>query len=171
MTLEEYMEIRNGITRQGTVVAALTSAESRVICLNTKIKGWYKANKNNKITETQMESLKKLAVRENRIRVLDKCGNLLVKGKDKFVYLIKNSYSHYKIGISASPRKRLNGLSTACSDTLVLVDFWEHPLRYSDVIEKELHDKFKQYHLRGEWFHFKDMTEKEIIKEISSHFT
>lgn len=53
-----------------------------------------------------------------------------------------------KIGYSADPNKRVKALSTSSPFDLVL-----HSTITGEITdEKLLHDKFKEYNLRGEWF-------------------
>lgn len=65
------------------------------------------------------------------------------------IYFIQNeSTKAIKIGYSVDVQKRLSQLQTAAPDRLVLIG--QIPGDISD--ERALHDRFREHHLRGEWF-------------------
>lgn len=65
------------------------------------------------------------------------------------VYVIENLESGLmKIGHSAEPARRLNGLQTATPDDLCIVFLFDG----GEKEEKMLHKAFAQYRHRGEWF-------------------
>ena len=54
-----------------------------------------------------------------------------------------------KIGISAEPAERLRQLQSSHSDKLELVASFDGKI----ADERRLHERFKAYRKRGEWFH------------------
>lgn len=170
MTLEEYMERRNGRNKQGAISPAMSTREARVLKLDMKIGGWYKKNKHIEISESELKLL--LAnleeFRDKQSQGISKTCNISKNNIEQMLYLIRNVSNHYKIGISNHPGKRLRSLSTACSSKLYLVKFWETQ-KLAKTLEKELHNKFLDYRLAGEWFNFRDMSERDVIKEIENY--
>lgn len=75
------------------------------------------------------------------------------------VYFILNKENnHVKIGFSNNPDKRLGQLQTSCSHDLKLILSF-----YGDKdVEKYLHNKFKQFHIKNEWFEFNEKIEDLI---------
>lgn len=65
------------------------------------------------------------------------------------VYLIHNpTNSTVKIGVSKSPYQRLQSLQGATADKLELVAV----IKGGPQKERELHQQFEEFKLRGEWF-------------------
>lgn len=88
------------------------------------------------------------------------------KKKEECVYFIGNiKYNFIKIGTSNDPNKRLKELQTGCPFQLELIHTTKN---YS---EKELHEKFKEEKMNGEWFHYlwkiHNLIEKERKKDKS----
>jgi hypothetical protein len=66
-----------------------------------------------------------------------------------YVYFIQGTYTkNIKIGISASPNKRLKSLQTGASEPLVLLK----QLKGTAEIETYFHQKFGHFNICGEWF-------------------
>ena len=66
-----------------------------------------------------------------------------------YVYLMSNQAgTEVKIGMSANPKRRLRALSTANAYPLELLHF----VLGGRSLERALHDKFKQHHIRNEWY-------------------
>lgn len=60
-----------------------------------------------------------------------------------------------KIGHSVDPRRRLASLQTAAAQELLLVHvIVEDDESQRRKIENDLHGRFSEYWIRGEWFHF-----------------
>lgn len=79
----------------------------------------------------------------------------------KNVYLIHNPlFGLTKIGISNNVKVRLNSLESSCGVSLELF-YYTLPCDNSEIIEKEMHETFKNDKAKGEWFY----TDKEILKE------
>jgi hypothetical protein len=81
-----------------------------------------------------------------------------------YVYLIKMD-SHYKIGISKNPKRRLKAFSTMPQEVEVILT-----AKVNDYarIEEELHEKYKEKRVRGEWFELDDLEVKEITDYLTS---
>lgn len=78
-----------------------------------------------------------------------------------FVYLIQSQTGPCKIGItSQSPSERLNGLQTAHWDDLKIS--YVYPCTYPNLYGGALHEYFKAFRLRGEWF---SLTADIIVNE------
>ena len=81
----------------------------------------------------------------------------------QYVYVIKNNDTcRIKVGVAQNVNKRLSQLQTGSDSELVLV--------YRSVIcsnafdvEKFMHNKFKNNHIRGEWF---NVSELDVINEL-----
>lgn len=76
-----------------------------------------------------------------------------------YVYFIRDTLGHIKIGVTINVRNRINQLQTA--NPMKLEFYYGMHVKSIDdaaIIEKELHDKFKDFRLNGEWF-----KENEII--------
>lgn len=82
-----------------------------------------------------------------------------------YIYIISDG-QNYKIGKSNDVEKRLRGLSTGNSKDLSIVCKYEIDSTYVSEVEKQLHNKFKQYNVKNEWF--SNAIEKHIpqIKNI-----
>lgn len=83
------------------------------------------------------------------------------------IYLILNSENNtVKIGFSETPMIRLKNIQTGCPHTLDLIACKFGTMDH----EKELHKKFDQFRLTGEWFIFdnsiKEYFELYSLKEL-----
>lgn len=75
------------------------------------------------------------------------------KSKKGYVYLIKNEQTqNVKIGYSANPKRRLKDLQTSTDCELKLIAC----IKGDIALEQALHQKFKDFHIRNEWFKFSD---------------
>jgi hypothetical protein len=77
-----------------------------------------------------------------------------------------------KIGITAGNtiKKRLVGLQT--SHWLELQVFYESPsIPNVNKVEQELHQRFSQYNIRGEWFDIPQEKIKKLVKELQKKFS
>ena len=68
---------------------------------------------------------------------------------DQDVYFISDESGNIKIGIAENIKKRLDLLQTGNSQKLKLV---KHIKGGGKETEKRLHNKYKKYHIRGEWY-------------------
>ena len=67
------------------------------------------------------------------------------------IYVVRCEESnYYKIGKTDDIKKRLSGLQVGCPYRLVLIHYYDK--QNSDLIEKHLHNKYRDYEIRGEWF-------------------
>ncbi len=75
------------------------------------------------------------------------------------VYLIADTEKRWcKIGYSATPKKRISGIQTASPLKIEIISI----IAGDTTDEKELHKKFKDKRLNGEWFKY----DEEIINYI-----
>lgn len=82
----------------------------------------------------------------------------------KSIYLIKSSEdSHYKIGVSKNPQKRLSTLQTGNSSQIILISEYKTINAYK--IEKVLHRKYSHFQRNGEWFNLSIKEELSFINE------
>ena len=85
------------------------------------------------------------------------------KGKRSYVYIIKNLDSNnIKVGVGSDPIKRLKQLQTGSDSELSLV-YTSFLCSNAFSLENDIHDRFKESHVRGEWF---KMSEKEVISYL-----
>ena len=71
----------------------------------------------------------------------------------KFVYLILDKLNgFYKIGIAVNANERIKTLQTGNAGELILID--EVEVEGANKLEKELHSKYNECRVRGEWFRF-----------------
>ena len=77
-----------------------------------------------------------------------------------YVYLMANQAGEVKIGLSTNPERRLRTLSTANAHPLRLLHF----VVGGRSLERALHSKFKQYHIRNEWYSSCSDIEDEFVK-------
>ncbi|MGB0431639.1 MAG: GIY-YIG nuclease family protein [Bacteroidia bacterium] len=88
----------------------------------------------------------------------------LVKPK-LFIYLMKNFQNGYfKIGESNNPEYREKTLQAQEPD-IKLIEAWLAPSR----VEKELHKKFADKRLRGEWFNLNENDVEEILQTMKNY--
>lgn len=80
------------------------------------------------------------------------------------VYVIQHELGPVKIGIADDPEDRLGQLQTGCPFELRLRQ--TKTPRDAEKVERYLHQRFKKYHMRGEWF---DIPKKDLGFEIPSH--
>lgn len=77
------------------------------------------------------------------------------------IYFIQNSETkHIKIGYSNDVRKRLSEIQISSPHELKILSICEGDIE----LEKELHDKFNDYYIRGEWFN----PSEELISYINN---
>ena len=84
-------------------------------------------------------------------------------GNRQFVYIIKNlDSSNIKIGVGSNPSKRLKQLQTGSDSELELI-YQSYVCSNAFDIENLMHNKFKENHIRGEWY---KINPDEVIKEL-----
>lgn len=85
-------------------------------------------------------------------------------GKNYYLYLFKDDRSNYKIGISNNPKLRLDKIKYHNPTTnILLINGYVGSLskNIAREDEKNLHKKFKNKKLFGEWF---KLSHKDIVK-------
>lgn len=82
--------------------------------------------------------------------------------KESIYFILCPARNAVKIGRSINAKRRLSELRSQLFDDLELLKIIESDR--SALLEKELHEKFKSYHIKGEWFKYnsnlKDFIEK-----------
>lgn len=82
----------------------------------------------------------------------------------KYVYLIQSlENSHYKIGTSRDPQKRVRELQTGNSSQLKLVEMYQS--EYATKIERALQRRYSHIHKTGEWFDMSIINETIFTSE------
>ena len=82
----------------------------------------------------------------------------------KYVYLIQSlENSHYKIGISKNPQRRIKELQTGNSSELRLVETYQS--EYAEKIERTLQRRYSHIHKEGEWFDMSISNEVSFVAE------
>lgn len=102
----------------------------------------------------------------NRERVIERSKTESKKRKSSpgFVYLIKCE-GYYKIGMSNDPKNRIPHLSVLTPfNTSAICVIESEDMR---LLEKQLHDKFTDKRVNGEWFVLSD-EDVEYIKRIAT---
>lgn len=77
-------------------------------------------------------------------------------GEAAYIYLIRKETTHiYKIGLTRqNPKDRLVQLQCGSPDVLCLVAFKK--IQNASGVERNLHRRYKERHIRGEWFQLLD---------------
>ena len=72
-----------------------------------------------------------------------------------------------KIGISRNPEKRISNLQTGSPYDIFI--WYKFPVKSAKIMERNLHEKFKYFRIKGEWFKMHKTIEEfvEIHKNIS----
>lgn len=86
------------------------------------------------------------------------------KSIDGYVYLVKLD-KHYKIGIAQCPEQRLREFTLL---PYKLEDIKIAKVKDNQQVEKDLHEKYKDKRVRGEWFKLNDIEVKEIVDYLTS---
>jgi hypothetical protein len=81
-------------------------------------------------------------------------------GKTEYVYLISDG-AKYKIGKSTNLKRRYKSLRTSNPD-ITLIGYTDR------FTEEELHNKYKEYHYKLEWFIFPDHFIPEVLNDFSN---
>lgn len=81
-------------------------------------------------------------------------------GEEFYIYVI-STIGYCKIGMSANPKRRLKDAQTYNPHKLNL-DLIVHAgsRGRAIILEEHFHDKYKKYHVRGEWF------EARVLKKM-----
>lgn len=82
--------------------------------------------------------------------LLDEINRMDEDFQEGYVYVIKSKINGlYKIGISTSPRQRFQNIKTSVGEIIVYSILMTNKYK---SIEKEMHDRFKDCRVYGEWF-------------------
>lgn len=78
---------------------------------------------------------------------------ITIQNNKVYIYFINVGHGHTKIGVSCDPQNRLKQCQTGNPYELKIEKLEEYS-SYEEAFkrEKELHNKFKDYKLYGEWF-------------------
>ncbi|MCH8067828.1 MAG: GIY-YIG nuclease family protein [Candidatus Marinimicrobia bacterium] len=92
--------------------------------------------------------------------------NLKSDKSSGYVYLIHaKTTDYYKIGISKnSPYTRISSIQSGCMYELEFID-----VKYTDnfrALEVKIHEQYRKYSIRGEWFKFNKLIADEIINNF-----
>lgn len=83
-----------------------------------------------------------------------------------YVYLVRNSFGHYKIGMSTNPKKRIKNLGVDLPFEIVT----EHLIKCTNYREAEyqLHKKYAAKRVNGEWYALseQDVADIKAIQEM-----
>jgi hypothetical protein len=78
-----------------------------------------------------------------------------------YVYLVRCGGFH-KIGLAKDADKRLSGLKTSSPFEMELLKKWR--CKRPDTIEAHLHERFKSFRTRGEWFQLSEQVVQSLLK-------
>lgn len=82
----------------------------------------------------------------------------------RYIYLIQSlENSHYKIGISNNPQRRIKELQTGNSSELRLVEVYQS--EYAEKIERALQRRYSYLNKEGEWFDMSISNEVTFLAE------
>lgn len=172
-TYQEYLVARS-IKIHGRYLSRFTTVgknECAVFGIDKTKKGWKKLNFD--LTFKMKDDL--LSVCLGNAKYTSKSMSFISKDEnevkkfttgDKRVYLLRNYFNYYKIGISENPYERANTLSNASGCDIQVVGIWETV--YFRENERSILRKFKKYRTVGEWFDFED--NKISLEIIEKHF-
>lgn len=153
MKLYEYMKLRNGVGRRGTIKFSLSMKEFNLLGIPNK-KGWARNYKNFDIPEHLIDQLSQLAI-ENKSKHNKSVKRLETnfQSKDnKFLYLMYNASTKcHKIGISVDPKKRSQNLTGGAGVSIILKAMWKIE-EFARDVEKFVHTQLKDVRTIGEWF-------------------
>lgn len=82
-----------------------------------------------------------------------------------YVYLIRSTSGHHKIGSSKHPKKRLKQLA-ATTGPYELELIREVKMYGPECYESVLQEYFSDYHVLGEWFEFDEDALKEVYRQF-----
>lgn len=82
----------------------------------------------------------------------------------RYVYVIGHPEGFVKIGRSKDPEQRLQEIQTSSPyDLWIIAQF---PVDNSNTVEGQLHDRFSDRNVRGEWYEF-DIGEYDAIFDMA----
>jgi hypothetical protein len=81
-----------------------------------------------------------------------------------YIYAIEANSGQVKIGMAADPKQRRDGLQTGSPVELTLLV--ASPAEDPETAEKELHKRYSDERMRGEWFRLKREDIRELVETI-----
>ena len=168
MKLKEYMNTRN----KGITVNALSTKEAKILNLDTEKKGWYKQNMEVEYDEITISKAAKSiqgskfiknCIQDNLKAFLKDQNTVYDKQK---LYLMKNEFGMLKIGISSNANKRRTDLMNSSGIDIDLLGVW-HIVGSAYDVEQKLHEQFKDFRLKGEWFKPNSFSIQDIENSIN----
>jgi hypothetical protein len=91
-------------------------------------------------------------------------GNKPQNGKSKVYFILNQEKNLVKIGVSANAKRRLFELKSHNADRLALLKAIDS--ESAEKLESNLHKKFKDIHVYGEWFSYTDEL-KSFIEDVT----
>ena len=94
----------------------------------------------------------------------------LPKGKEEtcFVYIMRNNDNGaYKIGISKSPEYREHTLQSQEPNVTCIFQLEFESRDYARAVERDMHAKYAEYHMRGEWFSIPHNIISQVMADIA----
>lgn len=79
---------------------------------------------------------------------------------NNWIYFLQAESGPVKIGIARSPKDRLRQVQTHTHEEVRLIGVMPGNFK----IERELHKRFRAFHIRGEWFNFSEEIQKLIAE-------
>ncbi len=140
-TLEEFTKVKG--------CKSLTSQQLRVFCVTDLKKGWFKRFKNNEVTEEGWANA--ILSLEDSKHVIP-MRKMISSREGQYVYLFKNPYGFYKIGISNSPKKRASSIQSSSGVPITICSLWLTGQHKAIFVEKAAHTFFRARNTMGEWF-------------------
>jgi hypothetical protein len=88
------------------------------------------------------------------------------------IYLMKNEFGLYKIGVTCNIDLRKTRLECSSGVAVEVVNYWEPSLFSDETVtalcaEGMLHDHFAGFRKRGEWFDFNNEPNEKIVAAIN----
>jgi len=86
-----------------------------------------------------------------------------------FIYAIGHPHGFVKIGHSSDPQRRLSGIQTGSPYRLWIIV--QVPSRNPEAVEEQLHSRFENKQVRGEWFELSNNdydTLSDLVKMANS---
>lgn len=135
--------------------------------MSESTRGWETAVAENRESLERIAEHGKTKLADHVREILDeydeKNGVVPTFSKD-YIYAIKSDDGYYKIGRSSNPKRRLKSLSVGNPNELTLVA--SSPVVEAQRREKDIHEQFGEWRVRGEWFDLPLEKEPELIEFI-----
>lgn len=173
VTLDQYMAVRNGLTKAAVVKPGLSNAEGKIFGLNVEVKGWHKKNQTTQIPIAKIKRAVRNILGTYWVDSATKkrLSDAFIDPNEfdaQYVYLIHSQAKISKIGISKDPIKRAASLQTGHGLPLTVVCWWAVK-NNPNSIEKALHQVFADKQMEGEWFRGL-LTPDEVSSKITGEF-